>query len=209
MTASLLQRGLVADASDSEAAPAPLASAAARPSVAAVYEANADYVFRCLRSLGVREGHVEDAVQDVFLVVHDKLHAFDGGAKLRTWLYAIVLRVARRYRERQAREAQAGGVDFGAGAAEEDASEPLDARCAERALLSLEALGLARQALEALSDEKREVFVMAEIEQLSAPEIAAITFAPLNTVYSRLRAARLEFDRRVEQLARERRGRLR
>jgi RNA polymerase sigma-70 factor, ECF subfamily len=206
MTASLLQRGLVADASHPEAA---LAPAAAPPSVAAVYEANVDYVFRCLRSLGVRGGQVEDAVQDVFLVVHDKLHTFDGAAKLRTWLYAIVLRVARRYRERQAREGRTGAVGFEAGAADEEAAEPLDARCAERTLLSREALGLARRALEALSDEKREVFVMAEIEQLSAPEIAAITFAPLNTVYSRLRAARLEFERRVEQLAREHQGRLR
>jgi RNA polymerase sigma-70 factor (ECF subfamily) len=194
MTATLLQRGLVNGASDEEA-PAPHVVPVAA-SVAAVYEANVDYVFRCLRSLGVREGHVEDAAQDVFIVVHDKLHAFDGGSKLRTWLYAIVLRVARRYRERQAREPRPS------------AAEPADPRCAERALLSLEALALARQALDALSDEKREAFVMAEIEQLSAPEIAAITFTPLNTVYSRLRAARLEFERRVEQLARER-GRLR
>ena len=196
MTASLLQSGLVAEPSPSEAGGQSLPQRTPL-CVAEVYEAHVDYVFRCLRSLGVADGMVEDAVQDVFLVVHDKLHAFDGAAKLRTWLYAIVLRIARRYRERRAREAR------------DAAPEPIDRRSAEQALISLESLDLARQALEALSEEKREVFVMAEIEQLSAPEIASITFAPLNTVYSRLRAARLEFERRVEQLARERQGRLR
>lgn len=197
MTASVLQRGVMADAPQGEVAPATPAAERPSVSVAAVYEANVDYVFRSLRSLGVREALVEDAVQDVFLVVHHKLHAFDGNAQLRTWLYAIVIRVARRYRERQAREVRAGDA------------EPIDPSCAERALLSHEALALARQALASLSDEKREVFALAEIEQLSAPEIATITFTPLNTVYSRLRAARLEFARRVEQLARDKQGRLR
>src|SRR5689334_5788653 len=99
MTAGVLQRGHF-DAlpeGECEAVPAPPRS------VGAVYEQEASYVFRCLRGLGVREAHVEDAVQDVFLVVHDKLANFDGNARLRTWLYAIVIRVARRYRERQAR----------------------------------------------------------------------------------------------------------
>jgi len=157
-------------------------------SVGEVYEREASYVFRCLRSLGIREAHVEDAVQDVFLVVHDKLASFDGQARLRTWLYAIVIRVARRYRERQAREAR------------DEADEPVAQASAERALLSREKLELARAALSALSDPKREVFVLSEIEQLSAPEIASITLTPLNTVYARLRAARSEFERRVELL---------
>jgi RNA polymerase sigma-70 factor (ECF subfamily) len=160
--------------------------------VAEVYEAHVDYVFRCLRSLGIREAHVEDAVQDVFLVVNDKLAAFDGKAKLRTWLYAIVIRIARRYRERQAREPRV--------AADEQSHD----RSAEHSYLSREQLLMAQRALDALSDEKREAFVLAEVEQLSAPEIATITFTPLNTVYSRLRAARMEFERRITQLSQPR-----
>lgn len=161
----------------------------APPSVAQVYESHGRYVFRCLRGLGVRPAHVEDAVQDVFVVVNDKLAGFDGKAKLSTWLYAIVLRVARKYRARQASEGHAA------------ASEALDVHDAEAALISRQELTLALSALNALTDEKREVFVLAEVEQMSAPEIAAITFAPLNTVYSRLRAARFEFERRLAQLA--------
>lgn len=191
MTASVLHSGQVPDGAG-EGQATELGSRAATialpGSVAEVYEAHVDYVFRCLRSLGIRPAHVEDAVQDVFVVVNDKLSAFDGQAKLRTWLYAIVIRVARRYRERQAREPR------------EAAPEQVERHSAEHSYLSREQLWLAQRALDALSEEKREAFVLAEVEQLSAPEIATITFTPLNTVYSRLRAARMEFDRRIQSL---------
>lgn len=62
-----------------------------------------------------------------------------------------------------------------------------------------EALALARAALETLSDDQREVFVLARVEQMSAPEIAGVVGIPLNTVYSRLRAARLAFEAEVER----------
>jgi RNA polymerase sigma-70 factor, ECF subfamily len=153
--------------------------------VAAAYELHGRYVFRCLRTPGVRESHVEDALQDVFVVVNDKLAAFDGRAKLRTWLYAIVIRVARKYRARQLGDARG------------ELEEQSDPRDAERALLSRDELQRALVALSGLDDDKREVFVLAEIEQMSAVEIASVTEVPVNTVYSRLRAARFEFERRV------------
>src|SRR6185436_10715384 len=68
--------------------------------LSAVYEAHFRYVWRCLRSLGVHDAQVDDALQDVFVVVQRRLPEFDGGAQLRTWLYAIALRVSRKYRER-------------------------------------------------------------------------------------------------------------
>lgn len=184
MSAGVLQHGHFADLPEGER------ERVATPalSVGDVYAQESSYVFRCLRGLGVRDAHVEDAVHDVFLVVHDKLAYFDGNARLRTWLYAIVIRIARRYRERQARETDA------------EAEELMADHNAEQVLLSREKLELARLALSALSDAKREVFVLSEIELLTAPEIASITFAPLNTVYARLRAARSEFERRVEFL---------
>jgi RNA polymerase sigma factor (sigma-70 family) len=74
------------------------------PDLAGVYEAHFRYVWRCLRSLGVRDAQLDDALQDVFLVVQRRLPEFDGGAELRTWLYAIALRIARKYRERAQRE---------------------------------------------------------------------------------------------------------
>jgi RNA polymerase sigma-70 factor, ECF subfamily len=169
------------------------AAAAAAPhvsgAIAQVYATHGDFVFRCLRSLGVRADLLDDAFQDVFLVVQDKLAAFDGRAKLQTWLYAIVLRIARRYRERSAREASRFV-----------ANEPASTRKPEDELVQNEQLALARRALNALDDAKREVFVLALVEQMSAPEIATVMAVPLNTVYSRLRAARIAFSNEVARL---------
>jgi RNA polymerase sigma-70 factor (ECF subfamily) len=167
----------------------PRTSSAERPSLAAVYESHFRYVWRCLRSLGVRDAQLDDALQDVFVVVQRKLDDFDGGAELRTWLYAIALRIARKYRERAMRdplplplEAELSGTD------------------AEGAATQHERLALARLALEALTDDQREVFVLARVEQMSAPEMAEVIGIPLNTVYSRLRAARLAFEAEVARL---------
>ena len=169
------------------------------PDLATVYGAHFRYVWRCLRSLGVRDAELEDALQDVFLVVQKRLSAFDGQVELRTWLYAIALRVARKYRSRTSREAR-----------RTDASLALESTLAheraEGAAEQNERLSLARRALDALDDEKREVFVLARVEQMSAPEIASVIGIPLNTVYSRLRAARLAFDAEVARLESARRS---
>src|SRR3954463_10676751 len=82
------------------AAPRPLPSAEPQAPVldlATVYEAYFRYVWRCLRSLGVRDSQLEDALQDVFIVVQRRLPAFGGRAAGRFWFYATARRVARNY----------------------------------------------------------------------------------------------------------------
>ena len=171
------------------------------PDLATVYEAHFRYVWRCLRTLGVHDAALEDALQDVFLVVQKRLPAFDGqAAELRTWLYAIAIRIARKYRSRSGRERALRAEP----SADVSASRsPLDVQGVAE---SNQLLDIARQALEALDDEKREVFVLARVEQMSAPEIARVVGVPLNTVYSRLRAARLAFETEVERLEGKRRN---
>jgi RNA polymerase sigma-70 factor (ECF subfamily) len=154
-----------------------------------VYETHFRYVWRCLRSLGVRSEHLDDALQDVFIVVQRRLAEFDGKAQLSTWLYAIALRIARKYRVRARLTTEP--IDAQAEA------RPAPAGDQEATLQVNERLQLARAALAALDDEKREIFVLSQVEQMSAPEIASITGLPLNTVYSRLRAARQAFAARV------------
>ncbi len=161
------------------------------PDLAAVYEAHFRYVWRCLRSLGVYDAQLDDALQDVFVVVQKKLAQFDGGAELRTWLYAIALRIARKYRERQQR--QPASLE----AAGDSQPELVLDGSGEGALLSNERLALAHAVLATLSDEQREVFVLSRVEQMSAPEIGSVIGIPVNTVYSRLRAARLAFEAEI------------
>jgi len=170
-------------------------SPAVAPDLASIYAEHFRYVWRCLRSLGVRDAQLEDALQDVFIVVQRRLPEFDGGAELRTWLYAIALRVGRKYRDRARRDPES------LEAAREHTPElPAAPESNADTAVSREQLALAHRALSVLDDDKREVFVLARVEQMSAPEIARVLGVPLNTVYSRFRAARLAFEAEVGRL---------
>ncbi len=156
--------------------------------VGQLHDEYADFVWRNLQRLGVAGANLEDALQDVFLVVHRRLGSFDHSAKMSTWLFGICLRVAAAHRrkpyllhERSSAEIQD----------EPDSSPSVDPeqvamrREAERRLnLGLEALGL----------DRRAVFVMFEIEGLPAGAIAELLGIAPGTVYSRLHRARVEFS---------------
>lgn len=154
----------------------------------AIYDEHFDFVWRSLRRMGVPEASAEDAAQDVFLVVHRRLQDFEGRSSLRTWLFGIALRVARSHRRRIARKGK---------------HEPLpadvvsDGELPEDTVQRRRAAAFLDQFLDGLDQDKRAVFVLAELEQMTAPEIEAALGVKLNTVYSRLRAARKAFEAAV------------
>ncbi|MFI5307479.1 MAG: RNA polymerase sigma factor [Polyangiales bacterium] len=159
----------------------------------ALYRQHFDFVFRNVRRLGVPDAQVDDAVQDVFLVVLRQLHKFTEGTHSKAWLFAIALRVARNYRRRHSRkEGLAAQLDPGALRAPEG-DGPFEHALKAQAGRFLQAF------LERIDDDKRSVFVMAELEQMSAPEIAAALELNLNTVYGRIRAARRAFELAVNE----------
>ena len=165
------------------------------PAIAELYREHFQFVWRSLRRLGVRDSSVEDAVQDVFLVAHRKLHTFEGRSSFKVWLFAIGIRVAAEHRRRDARLLL------------DPAASPVGPHL-DRTLELRRRVDLLDRLLDELSDEQREVFVMAEIEQFSAPEIAEALGQKLNTVYSRLRLARARFERALARVhaAQERGG---
>ncbi|MFZ5892648.1 MAG: RNA polymerase sigma factor [Myxococcota bacterium] len=155
------------------------------PELAEIYEAHFDFVWRSLRRLGVPEAQLEDAVHDVFLVAHRRLAEFEGKSSLKTWLFAIAMRVAQNLRRSLARRSG----EFSEDDVASDAEAAPDAQ-AERS----RAVELGVRVLNELDADKRVVFILAELEQLPASEIADALGIPLFTVYSRLRAARRAFD---------------
>jgi len=163
-------------------------TAASTSAFAEVYEAHFDFVWRSARRLGIAEESVDDVVQDVFVTAYRRLDSFEGRSELRTWLFGILRRVVKdRRRSRARKPTQPLSVEPSAPSDESPAREAEQAQ-ARRMLHAI---------LDTLDDEQREVFVLAELEQMSAPEIAEATGVNLNTVYSRLRAARLRFEREV------------
>jgi RNA polymerase sigma-70 factor, ECF subfamily len=161
-----------------------------------IYERHFDFVWRSLRRLGVPDPALDDATQEVFLVVHRRLSEFAGRSSLKTWLFAIALHVAQRVFRTQARRPTHELTE----------DVPSD-HSPQDDVLRHEAVRLVYSILDRLPPEKRAVFVMAELEQFTVPEIAEATRTPLNTVYARLRAARLEFETHLERAAKKERWR--
>ncbi|MEO8798251.1 MAG: sigma-70 family RNA polymerase sigma factor [Polyangiaceae bacterium] len=171
----------------SEEAPA---RAAAERTFDDVYDANVDFMWRSARRLGVGDHAVDDVVQQVFMVVHRRLAEFEGRSSVKTWLFSILLRVVqdeRRSVRRKSPHWKTGPAD--PDLLEDEANDP--EVLAEKA----EASRTIDLLLESLDGEKRIVFVMAELEQMSANEISEATGLDPKAVYSRLRAARTEFER--------------
>jgi RNA polymerase sigma-70 factor (ECF subfamily) len=176
-------------------APAPRVLVEVRPLVFDdVYERHIDYIWRVLRRLGVPARSLPDAAQDVLVVVHRRLGSFDGRVPVQSWLAGICVRVARQeYRTRRRRQPDmldsAGWIDVD--------SLPDGASLSSTAMERGERIRLLYELMASLDAPKREVFVLAELEQMTGPEIAEILGLPLNTVYSRLREARLRFEREL------------
>ncbi|MEM6789573.1 MAG: sigma-70 family RNA polymerase sigma factor [Myxococcota bacterium] len=174
----------------------PRARPEAAPSFEAIYDAHVDFVWRSVCRLGVRPANREDVVQEVFLVVHRRRSDFEGRSSLQTWLYGITLGVCRNHRRRQRRK----HLDHGDEAAAQletvaTASAAHPDRMAERA----EAMQRVQAILDELDDDKREMFVMAELEQMRGTEIAAARGLNLNTVYARIKSAKKAFQRAFDR----------
>jgi RNA polymerase sigma-70 factor, ECF subfamily len=161
----------------------------ARPALAPtfdhVYRETAPLVLRAMRRLVPRD-LVEDAVQDVYVTVARRLSEFEGRSKTSTWIYAIVLKVAsdhRRARRRQDRRVNALAAE-----------PPPSTRSPEQHADRTTRVRLLHRVLEEMQEELREVFVLADLEELPGAEIASVLGLNPNTMYSRLRAARAEFN---------------
>lgn len=155
----------------------------------AVHAAQADFVWRSLQRLGIRPADLEDVFQEVFLVVHKRLHTFDGSSALTTWLFGVCLRVAAAHRRRAWFRREVPTHDAGEAQAtpEQDLPEAMLAARQARAVLD--------RVLDGMDLDKRAVFVMFELDELSSEEIASILGVPVGTVWSRLSAARKQFEK--------------
>jgi RNA polymerase sigma-70 factor (ECF subfamily) len=157
---------------------------------ATIFDENAPFVLRVLRHLGVADRDLQDQSQEAFVAVFRGLEAFAGRSSLRTWIYGICLRVASNYRRRAYIKNERAVAEP---PEQPDPSNPGAERQEWSALCRL---------LDSLDADKREVFVLYELEELSMKEVAEACDCPLQTAYSRLHAARkrlLEEYRRQEE----------
>ncbi len=157
-----------------------------------VFQAHFRFVCVTLRRLGVRDGDIEDVAQEVFVLVHKKLDSYDVSRPIQLWLFGFCLRTASTYR-RLARHRRLVHQDSDTDVAHSDPL-PDDRIAAEQNRR------LVLEALDEMDVDRRTVFVMHDLNEFSASQIAEMLSIPVNTVYSRLRLAREDFRKTIHRL---------
>jgi RNA polymerase sigma-70 factor (ECF subfamily) len=155
-----------------------------------IVDAHFDALWRFLRRLGIPEGDVDDAVQEVILVLARKLDDVESGSE-RAFVLSTAFRVASDVRRRTKRRRE---VDEAPLLHMVSPGPDPEASVEQRRLGVLFA-----QVLEQLSLELRAVFVLYELEELTMAEIARTLELPPGTVASRLRRGRETFERLAAQ----------
>ena len=149
-----------------------------------LYAQHAAFCWRALRHLGVPPAAIDDAVQELWVVVHRRHEEFEGRSELKSWLFGIAINVARNQRRSQRR------LDT-ARASQREVLEPHDDP-SERER-QREAFDRVQSYLASLDEQRREIFVSCLLEGMSAAETASATGLTLHTVQNRVRALRRSF----------------
>jgi RNA polymerase sigma-70 factor (ECF subfamily) len=172
---------------ETDARTGPRLRAFAMPDFRTVYETYFPFVWRYAANRGVPPMAIDDVVQEVFVVVHHRLASFEGRSSLRTWLAGVSRNVLRDYLRKRGNQKTGDSLDDQVEIRSEGAGP---AEALERKI----AVELLDELLEQMTELQREVFILCDIEQLSAVEVAAMLEVNENTLRTRLRAARQVFN---------------
>jgi RNA polymerase sigma-70 factor, ECF subfamily len=130
---------------------------------------------------------VDDLVHATFLAAVQSAARYDGRASCKPWLIGIAVHMVQRRRQGFGR---LRAVLSSLGVLHAATVDPRDAMHAKTDV---------ERALTRLSENKRVTLLMAELEGMTGPEIAAATGVPVGTVWTRLHAARRELRRLLEE----------
>lgn len=152
--------------------------------VGVLYDRYGQDVRRVLGRLGVAPADIDDIVQDTFVELVRCAKNYDGRANAKPWLIGLAINWVRRRR----RSVQVLLKNLAAWGCEPVPATPTP----EETTSSADAASRARRALDALSEKKREAFVLVVMEGLSGEQVATMLDVPVATVWTRLHHARRE-----------------
>jgi RNA polymerase sigma-70 factor (ECF subfamily) len=169
------------------------------PPFDSIYAQYIDFVRFSARYFGVAPTAMDDVVQEVFMVIHRKLGTLRQPESLRSWIYSIVRRTVTDHRRTQ-RTRHASDLLLSFFVETQQETQPTPLELTEQS----EAAALLRGLLEEIDPAKREVLILVETQGMTVPEISDGLEIPLDTVYTRLRAARIAFEAALRRrIARE------
>jgi RNA polymerase sigma-70 factor (ECF subfamily) len=167
----------------------------ARPlNVEEAFRKFAPRVYHLARRILGNEADAQDVTQDVMVQLLRKLDSFRGDSAFPTWLHRVTVNAALAYRRRAANRHEQPAGD----GTEHLPAEHIPARQPrpwfvepDRPVLDGERQAQIESAIAGLPDSYREVFVLADVEQMSNAQIAELLDLNLPAVKSRLHRARL------------------
>ena len=148
-------------------------------------------LFRTARSILKNDQEAEDAVQDAFLRAWLALDSFRADSKLSTWLVRIVTNEALgRLRRAKVRTIPLDDVMTSPEPTTQLSLADDHGNGPEQTALLSQVRGLIEQQIDLLPDAYRTVFVLREVEGLSATDVASALSIPVATVRTRAFRAR-------------------
>ena len=153
-----------------------------------LYDAHVDRIYRLAFKFGVREAEVQDVTQRIFVIAHERLSDALVVDDVGAWLRGIGVRViSDHHRWWRVRAMKRWLVN--------DTMTPDAVRGPEHDVSTKQTQARVAEVLERMSPKLREALVLLEMQECPPAEVAAITGAPVNTVRSRGRLAREQFQR--------------
>ena len=155
-----------------------------------------DKVYRLTYRITGNPDDAEEVLQEVFIILIEKLHTFRQESRFSTWLYRVAANASYMYLRggKKKKESQVSFDDYKPyndhgvleGVQDKDWSDIPDYK-----LLSLEGSQLIEKAIAELPEEYKIVFHMKDVEAMTSKEIAKILNLSLPAVKSRVLRARL------------------
>lgn len=149
------------------------------------YRDNARQVLDWTRRLGGPYISPEDVAHDVFAVAFRRIHTLRPDGKPIAWLYGITRNVVNNAKRRARFRTMVGLDRVAPPVSERDNGEQLAQRQQERRMVV--------ETLQQLKPAHRDVLVLLDMDERTAPEVAEILDLPVGTIYSRLHHARRAF----------------
>jgi RNA polymerase sigma-70 factor, ECF subfamily len=151
-----------------------------------------DFIWRLLSRLNVATAEVDDAAQQVFMVLVSRDGLTIKVGSERAFLYGVALRVAKEFRRKTLSQLNHIVPDPEALVDRSPDVEAMAERSRARETLD--------RILDHMPDSLKEAFILFELEDMSVPQIAELLAIPTGTVASRLRRARAQFQKAVAEL---------
>jgi RNA polymerase sigma-70 factor (ECF subfamily) len=159
-----------------------------------VFREYAPRIYNLARRMLGNDADAEDVTQDVLLQVVRKLDTFRGDSQLGTWLHRVTVNAALAHRQKRANRQKyetGNGVDEQAEPAGPTGSLKRWNVSPDEPVLAAEQAELIDQAIKALPEPYRDVYVLADVEGLPNAEIGEMLGLNVPAVKSRLHRARL------------------